>query len=298
MAASKRPGPEGSHPVNVQDGTSCCAESPKAGPIGAHPFSTVNPKRRVRVLGSDGAKTYDFLFHVALAEIEWQDLNANPRAAIGSIMPTRRALDRASALYEEFLEACSKGPNPATAFLGEQHELQKKYLQQSLSVLQSLQQEYAHDQVLLSKLAFGAQVVKSLATAGVAIIGGLFLAGPEVAGAGVALGYDVGLEIVKRLGPSNESSADTVIIGFKQTVANDTASVLASERQVSLDATKKILQKTLNYALKSSIYRSAASATARLDILLNSLGRFALVVTLYTEALDSLHSFERMQRAH
>jgi hypothetical protein len=295
MAASRRPSPDGSHAVSVQDGTLCRAESPKPGPIGTDQFGA-HTKQRVRVLGLDGAKVHDFLFHVALAELQWLDLSANARAAVDSIIPKDRALERASMLYDEFLEACSKGPNQATAFLAQQHNLQKKYLQKSQAILQSLQQQNAHDQILLSEVAFGAQAVKSLATAGVAIIG-LFLAAPEiVAGAGIAFGYDVGLEIIKRLGPSNESNADTVVVGFKQTAANDAVNLAGGMKQVSLDKTEKILQKTLNYPQKSSIYRSMVTEGARIDILLKSLGVISAGVTLYTEWNDSEASLKQMQR--
>jgi hypothetical protein len=297
MAGFRRPSSEGSHLLNIQDGTLCRAESPKPGPIGADPFSAIGLERRIRVLGFDGAKTHDFLFNVSLAEIEWQELNANPRAAVDSIVPTQRALEGASVLYDEFLDACSKGPNYATAFLAEQHDRQRKYLHQSLAVLQSLQRENAHYQLLLAKIEFGAQVVKSLATAGVAIMG-LFLAVPEVVtGAGIAFGYDVVIETVKRLGSSNKSGADTVLVGFKQTVANDAANVLASGRQVTLEGTRRVLQRTLNYPLKSTMYRSTIATVARLDVLLKTLGGLSVAVTIYTEALESIQSFEQIQKA-
>ena len=262
-----------------------------------HQLNTANLGRKIRVLGFDGAKTHNFLFNVALAEVEWQELSTDPGAAVNSIRPADRALGRASMLYDEFLEACSKGPDTAKQFLAQQHELQKKYLQQSLVILQSLQRRETNDQVLLSKVAFAAQVVKSLAAVGIAITG-LCLATPEVvAGAGVALGYDLSLEVVKRLDPSVASNADTVVVGFGQTVVNDTVSVLGSKGQVSLDAVRTVLQKTLRYSLKSSVYRSTVATATRLDLLLKTLGGLSTVVTIYTEASDSFHSFERWQKA-
>ena len=168
MPGFRRLKPEGSHPVNIQDGTLCRAESFKPGPVGIEPFGPNSPKCKLRILGFNGAKVHDFLLHVALAEM--QGMRVNSRTAAQIPVPKARALDGASVLYDGFLDACSNGPNQATAFLARQYDLQRNYLRQ---------------QVLLSELAFGAQVVKSAAVVGVAI-SGLFLAGPElVAGAGI-----------------------------------------------------------------------------------------------------------------
>jgi hypothetical protein len=209
-------------------------------------------------LGFDGSKVHDFLFHVALSEIQWQDLVSNPQANVDSAIQNHRALDRASMLYDLFLQACSKGPNQATAFLAQQHDLQKKYLRESQAILQSIQQKNARNLVMLSELAFGTQVVKSTATAGVAIIGLCLTGSAALVGAGIALGFDLTIEAIKHLGPSNDSNADTVVVGFKQTVANDAVGVAGSAQQVSLDASKEILQQTLSYPQKSSIFRSVA----------------------------------------
>jgi hypothetical protein len=308
VAAHRTPGPvdQEQRPLRIDEETTCRWRSPTPGPtctetnrsyaIGGRSFDTGSPKGRIRILGFDGAKVHDFLFHVALAEIQWQDLYNNPQAAVDSVVPKHRAMERAASLYDSFLEVCRKGPNQAIAFLAEQHALQKKYLQQSLAILQTVQRQIADNQILLSKLAFGAQAVKSTATAALAIVG-LFLAGPEiVAGAGVVIGYDVAVEIVKRIGSSNESTADTVVVGFKQTVANDFVSAAGSKQQVSLEASKDVLQRTLNYPQKSSIYRSVVTTGAQVDMLLKSLGVISAGVTLYTEWKDARASYEHMQK--
>jgi hypothetical protein len=134
---------------------------------------------------------------------------------------------------------------------------------------------------MLSEPAFGAQVVKSSATAGVAIIG-LCLTGPVmVTGAVITLGFDVAMETVKQLGPSNDSNADTVVVGFKQAAATDAVGVAGSVQQVSLGTTKEILRQTLRYPQKSSVFRSVAASGAQLDFLMKALGYFTADVTLY-----------------
>jgi hypothetical protein len=199
-------------------------------------------------------------------------------------------------LYDMFLDACGEGPKAATAFLAEQHDFQKSYLLKSKAILESLQVENAKNQVLLSRLAFGAQAVKSTATATIAIAG-LFLAAPQiVTGAGIALGYGVVMEFIKKLGHSDEAPADTVVVGFQQATANDTVSVAGSVRQTHLEATKEILEKTLRYPKNSSTYRFAVATGARIDVLLKTLGMISAGVTLYTEFKESRASYEQMQR--
>ena len=309
MAGQRTPGPlnQLERSVCIEDGTMCRAEGARPGSLGlgqaaastpvraGAPSGSANPKRTIRILGFDGSKVHDFLFHVALSEIQWQDLASDPQADVNSAVQKHRALNRASLLYGMFLQACSAGPNQATGFLAQQHDLQKKYLLRSQAILQSIQQKNARNLVMLSELAFGAQVVKSTATAGVAIIG-LLLTGPAViTGSVVALGFDVAMEAVKQLGPSNDSNADTVVVGFKQTAATDAVGVAGSIQQVSLDAAKEILQQTLSYPRKSSIYRSVAETGAQLDFLLSALQYFSAGVTLYTEAGAIESSYNQMQ---
>jgi hypothetical protein len=237
------------------------------------------------------------LFHVALSEIQWQDLNAHPRTDMQFAVQRQRALDRASTLYGRFLEASSRGPGEAILFLTTQHDLQKEFLLKSQTILHSLQLEAARKQVLLSEVAFAAQTVKSAASAGVAVIG-VLITGPEIlAGAGIALGFDVSMEFISRIGAAGESDANTVVVGFKQMVANDAVTVAGSMKQTSAEAIKELLQKTLNYPLKSSTYRSAFSTAARLDRLLKILGTLSAAVTLYTEFGPWKAAFSEMQSA-
>jgi hypothetical protein len=309
MAGQRTPGPQCQleRSVRIEDGTMCRAEGARPGSVGlgqagtsnpvrsGAPSGTANPKRTIRILGFDGSKVHDFLFHIAFSEIQWQDLVSDPTANVNPAVQKHRALNLASMLYDKFLQACSAGPNQATGFLAQQHDLQKKYLRESQVILQSIQQKNARNLVMLSELAFGAQAVKSIATAGVAIIG-LMLTGPAVVtGAVVALGFDLTMEAVKQLGPSNDSNADTVVVGFKQTAATDAVDVAGEAQHVSLDATKEILQQTLSYPQKSSIYRSVVATGAQLDSLLTVLGYFSAGVTLYTEARDSFSSYDQMQ---
>ena len=296
MAGCKYPGPEGPHPVNIRDGTLCRAESPRPGPVSPHPLA----KRRgkLKILAFDGAKVRDFLFQVALAETEWRDLEANPRSALDAPVPKDRANERASMLYDMFLDSCSKSPKAATAFLAEQHNLQEQYLLKSQAILKSVAADYAKQEVLFSRMLFGAQAVKSAATAGLTIAG-LFLAGPEiVVGAGIVLGYDVVLEFIKRTGSSNEAHADAVVVGFQQTVANDAVALAGSARQERLARTREVLGRTLRYPKRSSTYRSMAASGARLDVLLKTLGVISAGVTLYTEGKEVWASYERMERTH
>ena len=294
MAGSRHPNAEGAHPVNVRDGTLCRAESPRPGSVSPDPLAKRHSK--LKILAFDGAKVHDFLFHVALAEVEWQDLDVNPRSALDAPVPKDRVNERASKLYDMFLDSCSESPNAATAFLAEQHNLQKQYLLKSQAILESVRLENANREVLLSRMLFGAQAVKSAATAGIAIAG-LFLAGPEiVAGAGIALGYDVVMEFIKRTGSSIETHADAVVVGFKQTVANDAVAVAGSVRQEHLERTKEVLERTLRYPKRSSTYRSMVASGAQLDTLLKTLGVISAGVTLYTESTEVWASYEQMQR--
>jgi hypothetical protein len=251
----------------------------------------------LKILAFDGAKVHDFLFHVALAEVEWQDLDVNPRSALDAPVPKDRVNERASMLYEMFLDSCSRSPKAATAFLAEQHNLQKQYLLKSQAIFKSVAADYAKQEVLLSRMLFGAQAVKSAATAGIAIAG-LFLAGPEIAGAGIALGYNVVMEFIKRTGSSNEAHADAVVVGFKQSVANDAVAVAGSIRQKYLERTKEVLERTLRYPKRSSTYRSMVASGAQLDTLLKTLGVISAGVTLYTESKEVWASYEQMQRTN
>ncbi len=268
-------------------------QSVVAGRTGTTQTST-KPKRKIRVMGFDGAKVHDLLFHVALSEIQWRDLSSIPPNQNSSLVQNHQARSRGSMLYERFLRACAEGPGHATTFLAQQYKLQKMYLQKSQALLQSSGLKLAKDQAFLSEVAFGAQVVKSTATVGVAIIG-LFLAGPEVIlGAGIGLGFDVAMEMVSRMG---EAKADAVVVGFKQTVANDVVNVAGSTQQVGLDSAKKVMEKTLSYPMKSSIYRSAAKTAVDLNRLMIAMGMISAGVTLYTEGSAALGSYDQMIEA-
>ena len=297
MAGHRRAGPTGNGSEDVDDGTLCRSKTPEPGPLGVSRNSTTLGKKRIRILALDGAKVHDYLYHVALSEIQWEDLNAHPHTDMQPAVQRQRALDHASMLYDRFLEACSRGPDEAISFLTTQHDLQKDYLLKSRTILHTLQLEAARRQVLLSEVVFAAQTVKSAATAGAAIIG-MLLTGPEIlAGAGIALGFDVAMEIINRIGGAGESHANTVVVGFRQTVANDGVTVAGSAKQTAAEATKDLLQKTLNYPLKSSTYRSALSTAAHLDSLLKILGALSAAVTLYTEFGPWKAAFSEMQSA-
>src|ERR1039458_1727285 len=295
MAGSRHPNAEGAPPVNVRDGTLCRAESPRPGSVSPDPLAKRHSK--LKILAFDGAKVHDLLLHVALAEVEWQDLDVNPRSALDAPVPKDRVNERASMLYEMFLDSCSRSPKAATAFLAEQHNLQKQYLLKSQAIYKSVAADYAKQEGLLSRMLFGAQAVKSAATAGIAIAG-LFLAGPEIAGAGIALGYNVVMEFIKRTGSSNEAHADAVVVGFKQSVANDAVTVAGSIRQKYLERTKEVLERSVGKKSKSSTYRSMVASGAQLDTLLKTLGVISAGVTLYTESKEVWASYEQMQRTN
>jgi hypothetical protein len=297
MAGHRRAGPTRNGSEDVDDGTLCRSKTPEPGPLGLSRSSTTLGKKRIKIFALDGAKVHDYLFHVALSEIQWQELNARPHTNMQAAVQRQRAMDRGSILYDRFLEACSRGPGETISFLTTQHDLQKDYLLKSQTTLHTLQLEAARRQVLLSEVVFAAQTVKSAATAGAAIIG-MLLTGPEIlAGAGIALGFDVTMEIINRIGGTGESDANTVVVGFKQTVANDAVTVAGASKQTAEEATKGLLQKTLSYPMKSSTYRSALSTAAHLDSLLNILGTLCAAVTLYTEFGPSKAAFSEMQRA-
>ena len=282
--------------MNISDGTLCRAVSPRPGPASPDPFAKRQGK--LRILGYDGAKVHDLLFHVALAEIEWQDLDVNARSALDAPIPTDRANERALMLYDMFLDACTEGPKAAKAFLVQQHNLQKQYLLKSQAIFESLRRENMKNQVLLSRLLFGAQAVKSAATATIAIAG-LFLEAPAaVAGAGIALGYDLVIEFIKHTGTSNEPYADAVVVGFREKAGTfaEVADVVGHLRLEHLERAKEILEKTLRYPRKSSIYRSAVAGGARLEGLLKTLGIISAGATLYNETEDVIAAYEQMQR--
>lgn len=295
MAGYKHPKAEGRHP-DIRDGTLCRAESPRPGPVGTDPF--VTRRSKWRILAFDGAKVHGFLHHVALAEIESQDLEANPLSALYAQVPQDRANERASVLYRMFLDACQKGPKTATAFLAEQHNHEKQCLLRSKAILESVQRENAKNEALRERLLFAAQATKSAATAFLAIAG-LFLAGPEiVTGAGLVLGYDLVLEFIKRTGPSLESHADAVVVGFKQTAANDAVGVAGAFRQRYLETMETAMGQTLRYPKKSSIFRSMVADAAHLDALLKTLGVISAGVTLYTEWKEFTASLEELRKAN
>ena len=296
MAGSRHPNAEGAPPVNVRDGTLCRAESPRPGSVSPDPLAKRHSK--LKILAFDGAKVHDLLFHVALAEVEWQDLDVNPRSALDAPVPKDRVNERASMLYEMFLDSCSKSPKAATAFLAEQHNLQKQYLLKSQAIFKSVAADYAKQEILLSRMLFGAQAVESAASAGIAIAS-LFLTGPEiVAGAGIELGHEVVMEFIKRTGSSNEVHADAVVVGFQQTVANEAVAVAGDVRHGHLELTKEVLDTTLRYPKRSSIYRSVVAGGARLDALLKTLGVISAGVTLYTASREVWASYEEIQRTN
>jgi hypothetical protein len=260
------------------------------------PTSSQKPRRHLKVLAFDGAKVHDFLYHVAMAEVWWQDLKTNPLYLPSALVQAHRARDRASKLYDAFLEACRKGPRSATAFLARQHQVQKWYLTQSQPILKSLQVAAARRQLALSEAQFGFQAIKSVATVAVAIVG-LFLVGPEaVAGAGIAIGFDVAMELVKRLDATNDTGANTVVIGFKQTMLDDTTDFTGETESLVLDARKVAMLKTLSYPGRSSVYSEVASTASQLDWALKAFGVLCAGVTVYTEAKDTYAAFEDMEK--
>jgi len=256
--------------------------------------STQKRKHHLKVLAFDGAKVHDFLFHVAMAQVWWQDLKADPRNLPSELVQAHRARNHASKLYDMFLEACRRGPRFATEFLARQHQLQRSYLAQSQPIWQSLQASAARRQLALSEAKLGFQAIKSAATVAVAI-GGLLLVGP--AGALITIGFDIAMELVKRLDHTQETGANTVVIGFKQTMLNDTTDFAGETESVILQAKKAAMLRTLAYPGRSSAYREVASMTSQLDWALRAFGVLAAGVTIYTEARETYAAFEEMKKA-
>ena len=262
-----------------------------------HSKGTQFPGRKVRVLGFDAAKVHEFLFHVALAEVQWQDLGADGARQTSLVLQKQRATSIANHLYDGFLRACTKGPRSATSFLARQHELQKMYLYKTRALLAVAQRRIVGDQVLLSEVSFGAQTVKSVAIASVAIMS-LFLVGSAaVVGAGVVLGLDVSVELINKLGSYNDPKADAVVVGFKQTVVNDIVGVAGSTEEVTFANRGRLLEKTLSYPLRSSTYRSLVETQAHLDVLMKALGWITAGITLYSEFNTTKASYEQMREA-
>jgi hypothetical protein len=287
--------------VNVNDGTMCRQSSPRPKPAGAAVSS--KPKRTIKVLALDGGKVLDLLYHVALSEVQWQDLNANSSVDPQPLVQQHKARDLAAKLYDGFLAASARGSVQAKAFLANQREHQKQILQKSQAIYQSQVVKLEGQQKLYSEVAFGAQVVKSAATVGVAggvvLVAGLFgvtLAGPAIiGGALIGLGYDVSIEIINDLSHHEDLGPNTVVIGFPQATANDAVSIAGSVQQVGADATKAALEKTLSYPLKSSVYRSAASTAGTLDGLLRVLGVLQVGVAIYQETGPLIGAYDQMQ---
>ena len=105
------------------------------------------------------------------------------------------------------------------------------------------------------------------------------------------------MELVKRLSPSNGSDADTVVVGFKQALYNDASSLAGELRKERLGAAVKVLEKTLSYPRRSSVFRSIVANMDRVELLMKTLGWFSAGVTLYAEIKDIKTSCEQMQRA-
>jgi hypothetical protein len=166
----------------------------------------------------------------------------------------------------------------------------------SQAILESLRRENVNNQIVLARLLFVAQAVKSASTVTLAIAGVFLEAPAAVAGAGIALGYDVLMEFIKHTGPQNEPHADAVVVGFQQTAANDVVGVAGSVRSQHLERTQKALEKTLRYRNKSSTYRSAVAEGARLDKLLKTLGVISAGVTIYQEGEESWAAYQQMKR--
>jgi hypothetical protein len=237
------------------------------------------------------------LFHVALSEVRWQDLCTDSKADVQQDVQIHRALNRAAMLYDSFLAAASRGPSAATKFLAKQHALQHEYLMKSQTILARLQRDAAGRVAAYSEMAFGAQMVKSTATAAVAIIGLLITGSAAVTAAAIGLGFDVTVEMVNRLGPANHSGADAVVIGFKQTVANDVTGLVGEARKARLEATKNVMEKTLKCRMRSSKFRSVVASSARLDVLLKTLGYLSAGITIYSEVETDIASYGQMQAA-
>ncbi len=287
--------------VNVNDGTMCRQPSPLPKPTGAAVSST--PRRTIKVLALDGGKVLDLLYHVALSEVQWQSLNANPPEDPPRQVLEHKARDLAAKLYDQFLEASAEGSVQAKAFLANQCERQNKFLQQSQAFYGSRVLDLAGQQKTNSEIAFGAQVVKSAATVGVgggvvlvAAAFGVTLAGPEIiAAAAIGLVFDVVMEGIHDHSRHEDSGPNTVVIGFPQAVATDAGTIAASAQQVGAQATMAALEKTLSYPLKSSVYRSAASNAGTLDGLLSALGVLQVGVALYQETGPLIGAFDQMQ---
>ena len=316
MATSRSPGPAGSHSVNTRDGTLCCLQSPIARPVGCNHVLTA--KRKAKVLVYDGGKVYDILYHVAVAEIQWQNLYDNPQAAMEKTVPKERYLARTAVLFDGFLEACTEGPKQAHAYLDHWQDLQKKYLNKSNDILQSLLKQNADNRAVLGELAFAVQIIKSAATLTVGAIGvavtfdvivvpsiavGTVVVGSDTL---VALGYDAGGYIVSKMWPSDETHANTVVVearpnyglgtvGPKQTILNDALSVGADVKKRVLEKSIKVMKRRLPFRNKSSIYRSAVEEAGSIDILLRSLGIISMGAALWGEWVDLYGSYQQMQ---
>jgi hypothetical protein len=279
--------------VNVNDGTMCRQSSPRPKSTGAAVSS--KPKRTIKVLALDGGKVLDLLYHVALSEVQWQDLNANSSVDPQPLVQQHKARDLAAKLYDGFLAASAKGNAQAIAFLTAQSEHQKQILQKSQAIYESRVLDLAGKQKMYSEIYMGAQAVKSTATVSMAVIG-CFLAGPAIiGGALLGLGYDVAVEVINDVSHHEDLGPNTVVIGFPQATANDAVSIAGSVQQVGADATKAALEKTLSYPLKSSVYRSAASTAGTLDGLLRVLGVLQVGVAIYQETGPLIGAYDQMQ---
>jgi hypothetical protein len=256
--------------------------------------AAANSKRKFKVLALDGAKVYDFLFHVAIAQVWLQDLMANPKNLPTAAAQALRARGIASILYASFLQAAHQGPQKAVAFLTRQHELQRHYLLQAQPILQAQQLAAARNVAFLSEWSFGTQVVKSTAISTVAV-GALFVDGVAVSALGLTL--DVSLEIVGAFGSKTETQPNTVVVGFKQTMLNDTVGLLGSVDQMILQGKGQALAQTLSSPMKSSIYRTDMATADRIDSLSGALGVLSAVVTVYSEFEDSAASYKQMTAA-
>jgi len=92
------------------------------------------------------------------------------------------------------------------------------------------------------------------------------------------------------------AGANTVVIGFKQTMINDTTDLVGETESVALNARKAAIMKTLTYSGRSSAYREIASITSQLDWALKAFGVLTAGITIYTEARDTCTAFEEMKR--
>ena len=75
------------------------------------PVKGGNIKRRAKVLCFHGIKVHDFLYHVASCETRWQDLNSDPSFQLSSLVLGHMTRNRTAYLYQQFLQACGKGPS-------------------------------------------------------------------------------------------------------------------------------------------------------------------------------------------